>query len=69
MKLSADSLASLITNENLDGRMDREDDPTDIATDEEAGHRECNCIIHSGGRRIMREEGYMLSYKLNGQEG
>lgn len=28
-------------------------DVTDIATDEEASKRECNCIIHSGGHKPM----------------
>lgn len=43
-------------------------DPEDVATEEEAAESACNCIIHSGGRKIMSEPGYMLSYKFQGDE-
>lgn len=43
-------------------------DPTDIATDDEAATNSCNCIIHSNGRRVMSEPGYMLLYKQGGEE-
>lgn len=33
--------------------------PTDIATDEEANEVKCDCMIHSGGRQPLKQEGYM----------
>ena len=74
MQLIANSLGNLIKHDPkvaIDReRVEVDYNPTDIATDTEiveAGN--CNCIIHSGGRKIMKVDGYTSGIKFLDQGG
>lgn len=45
---------------------ERKDDPTDIASDEEAMQNECQCLIHSKFREKVKGVS-QLDYKFNGK--